>query len=188
VTANEKIAFDLDNVLADSIGSFCEKASRLLGKKITNDDIKSHKIVGSIQLSPREIFRLQDEVWRDWKSIRPTEEGIPDTLSGLQRLGFAIWIVTSRPQRLMDSVGLWLLFNRVPYDRFYPLGPRVLKAVVSCDALVDDAPEQVGSFTQGGRVAFLYDRPWNQRQIAKEIIRIRSLVEVLQHYRAKLKQ
>jgi 5'(3')-deoxyribonucleotidase len=188
VTTNEKIAFDLDNVLADSVGSFCKKASRLLGKKITNEDIKSHKIVGSIQLSPREIFRLQDEVWRDWKSIRSTESGIPETLSSLQRLGFVIWVVTSRPQRFMDSVGLWLLFNRVPYDRFCPLGPKVPKAVVSCDALVDDAPEQVGGFIQDSRVAFLYDRPWNRGPISKGIIRIRSLVEVLQYYRTKIKQ
>ncbi len=105
-TQGQRIAFDLDNVIADSIGSFCTRVSKLTRKTISKDGIKSHKIVGSVPLPPREIFRLQDEVWKDWKSVYPTEEGIPDMLNQLKTRGHEVYIVTSRPSRFMDSVGL----------------------------------------------------------------------------------
>jgi hypothetical protein len=161
------------------------KASRLLGRTITKDRIRSHKIVGSVPLAAEEIFHLQDEVWKDWKTISPTENGIPEALGTLRMQGHEVYVVTSRPQRLMDSVGLWLLFNRIPYDRFLPIGPKVLKVSVPCDALVDDAPEQVDAFVRAGRQGFLYERPWNLRSSLKKAIRIDSLAKVIHYYRTK---
>lgn len=62
VTKFPRIVFDIDNVLADSMTIFCQKASSLVGFEVNKQDIKSHKVVGSIPLPPRTIFNLQSEV------------------------------------------------------------------------------------------------------------------------------
>jgi hypothetical protein len=53
-----RIIFDVDNVLADTMTSFCQKASEILGFDVGKQHIKNHKAVGSIPLSPQTIFSL----------------------------------------------------------------------------------------------------------------------------------
>jgi 5'(3')-deoxyribonucleotidase len=103
-----KIAFDVDNVLADSMTCWCKKATKYLGRTVTKEEIQSHKIVGSIPMSPYEIFKLQDEVWIEWQNLPPTEEAISRKLNVLRKSGFKVLVVTSRPLRSINSVKKWL--------------------------------------------------------------------------------
>ena len=177
----ERIVLDVDNVLADTTSTWCVKASKYLGYPVSKADIKSHKIVGSVPLSPAIIFQLQDQVWIDWKELPPTEQGLPEKLTTLRCHGFMIYIATSRPKRSVVFVEKWLNHLRFPRDGFFALGPLEDKTNIPSDALVDDAPEQVERFILSGRKGFLYSQPWNRTVNIPNAISIRSFDELMHH-------
>lgn len=177
----EKIIFDVDNVLADTIGCWCKKASEHLGYVVTKTDIKSHKIVGSISMSPKEIFRLQDEVWAEWDKLSPMESNLAEKLKTIRDGGFKIHIATARPLRSRTFVTNWLERMRIQYDDFHSLGPYRFKAEIPCDALVDDAPEQIERFVRDGRVGFLYKQPWNSEAKIVKSITIQNLDKLIEY-------
>jgi 5'(3')-deoxyribonucleotidase len=178
----EEIIFDVDNVLADTIGCWCKKASKHLGYAVSKKDIKSHKIVGSVSMPPWEVFRLQDEVWMEWKKLPPLESDVTEKLRTLRDSGFKIHIATARPLRSRTFVMNWLEHMRIQYDSFHSLGPYRYKAEIVCDALVDDAPEQIEKFVEDGRVGFLYEQPWNSEAKIPKSIRIQNLEELIEYF------
>jgi len=162
---------------------FCDRASAILGEPVRKTDIKSHKVVGSVDLPPLKIFQIQDDVWKNWKEISPTENDLVKSLNMLRESSLEIMVATSGPKRRTDFVQEWLRANRLPFDEFYALGPNVLKAKLQGQALVDDAPEQIKSFVEDRRVGFLYSQPWNIGAFVKDAIRISSIREVVKRYR-----
>lgn len=177
-----RIAFDVDNVLADSMTCWCRKASEKLGKTVTREQIKSHKIVGSIKISYYEIIKLQDEVWEEWKDLPLTEEDLSGKLDAFRHNGFQVLVVTSRPLRSSNLVRNWLSNNNIPYDEFHSIGPYRSKSEIDADALVDDAPEHIQDFVQHGRTGFLYAQPWNRNVRIEKAIDVKTIGEVLEYY------
>lgn len=177
------IAFDVDNVLADTISTWCNKISKLTNKTILKDQIKSHKIVGSVKMNSRYIYKILDEVWREWERLPMTEEAIPTIMSDIKSLGYHISIVTSRPIRSRPFVIKWLSTNDIHHDELIFLGPYSSKSIIDNDFLVDDAPEHVIQFISTGRIGFIYSQPWNAGIDGRNIIRLNSIQEVLIHLR-----
>ena len=180
-----KIAFDVDNVLADSMTCWCGKATKYLGRVVTKEEIKVHKIVGSVPMSPREIFRLQDEVWAEWRDLPTTEKHLTRKLEFLRKNGIQVFVVTSRPLRSINFVEKWLALQKIPYDQFFAIGPYRSKSEIEADALVDDAPDQVREFIQAGRTGFLYVQPWNKNAKVRKAVIVKSVSEVLKFYGLK---
>jgi 5'(3')-deoxyribonucleotidase len=178
-----RIALDVDNVLADSMTPFCIKASKHLSRVVTKEEIGCHKIVGSIPMSPSEIFKLQDEVWAEWRALPTTEENLSQKLNILTNNGFQILVVTSRPLRSIDSVKKWLALKEIHYDEFHAIGPYKSKSKIEADALVDDAPDQINEFIRTGRIGFLYAQPWNRTDKIRKAVLVESVYDVLKFYR-----
>lgn len=180
-----KIAFDVDNVLADTMSCWCLKATEYLGLPVTKEDIKHHKIVGSVPISPRIIFMLLDQVWNEWETLPSTETDIIQKLDTLKDNGFEICIATSRPFRSIQNVKQWLDKMNICYSEFFSLGPYELKAKIAIDILVDDAPDQIREFIRTGRTGFLYKQPWNKNARVRKALFINSLDDLLRYYEIK---
>ena len=157
------------------------KASSHLGYTVSKEDIKHDKIVGSVSMPSREIFRLQDEVWREWEQLPPTEAGIPEIVLGLRNNGYKVYIATSRPCRSAILVVKWLKKICITYDEFHSLGPYKAKAEIDCDFLVDDSLYQIKRIIDRGKTGLLYQQPWNEKSNILGAARIRSLAEVTLH-------
>jgi hypothetical protein len=102
---------------------------------------------------------LQDHVWMNWPKLKPIEREIGRTIGSIRDIGVEIVIATSGPKRHVPYVKDWLALNRIGYDRFCSV---VGKSGIRADALVDDAPDEALSFASTGRIAFLFDQPWNR--------------------------
>jgi len=174
-----KLAIDVDNVLADSIGTWCVKASKYLECEIDKNQIASHKIVGSVPMNAKDIFRLQDEVWRDWRNLPTTEPNLTTSILAIKKLAVKVIIVTSRPMRLVTCIKDWLAGNQIDYDEFYAIGPKVSKASLHVDALVDDAPDSIQSFIATGRTGFLYSQPWNRKASIAGAIVVKDFRDII---------
>ena len=173
-----RIAFDIDNVLADTISKWCEEMNTSYGLKIKKKDIKNHKIAGSVDLNPKLIYKKLDQIWENWKKLPMTEDDISGFINELKDKNIIIYVVTCRPLRSIKYVKNWLTFNEINYDEFYPLGPYKSKAVIDSEYLVDDAPEHIKSFISKGEKAFIYDQPWNKHIVKEGVYRIESIKEI----------
>jgi 5'(3')-deoxyribonucleotidase len=175
-----QIAIDVDNVLADSIRTWCRLVRQRLGIRIEFENITSHKLVGCVPLTPTQIFELQDEVWSKWMSLPTTERDVAGTINQLHRMRYRVNVATSGPSRHTNYVKEWLARNRIAYDTFENVPT---KCGLSADILVDDAPEEISAFAGSGRRAFLYDRPWNRALSGREFSRIATLRQLTRHLR-----
>ena len=81
------IAFDVDNVLADTINAWCNLLYEIEGIVVEKANIRSHKIVGSVRLSPQTIFSTLDRVWENWKQLPMTEYDIPEYIGQIKKKG-----------------------------------------------------------------------------------------------------
>ncbi len=176
------IIFDVDNVLADTMTSFCRKASELLGHEVNKQQIKDHKIIGSIPLPPHVIFSLQSEVWAEWRKLRPLEDDLQGKLHTFQKIGFEVYIAASSPSRLKAYVKEWIEELEIPHNGFFHCAENRSKSDIKAEALVDDAPEEIKRFQCPGRQAFLYLQPWNSRAKISDAILVNNIDEVLRHY------
>jgi len=183
-----RLALDVDNVLADSIASWCVKASKYLGYPVEKNEIKSHKIVGSVPMEPVKIFGLQDQVWEDWRNLPTTEPELARRISDIRRMSIEVIIVTSRPLRLASLIQKWLAQKAIHYDEFYPIGPYVTKASLRADALVDDSPEMVESFVKSNRTGFLFSQPWNRDHEPTGAIVVKNFRDILDFLERKRNQ
>jgi 5'(3')-deoxyribonucleotidase len=172
------VVIDVDNVLADSIRTWCKLVKERLAVDIKFENITSHKLVGCVPFTPAQIFDLQDNVWGNWPQLPTTEEGIPHILEQLQGMDYRINLATSGPVRHVRYVRKWLARNRIPYDKFENVKN---KSNLSADILVDDAPEEIRAFASTKRSAFLYDRPWNRALANGRFLRITKLSQLIQH-------
>lgn len=177
-----RIVFDVDNVLADSMASFCQKASKLVGFEVNKQHIRNHKVVGSIPLTPQTIFNLQSEVWADWKKLPSLEDNLRKKMLAFRKIGFDIYVATAIPLRLIPYVKQWLRKKKVPYSKFFHCPKECSKSDIQAEALVDDAPEEVQSFIRSGRQGFLYLQPWNTNVNISRAIVVRNLDDVLKYY------
>lgn len=171
----------MDNVLADTTNCWCKKASEYLGIKVSKEDIKCDKIVGSVSMSASEVYRLQDEVWQEWQELPTTEDGIPQLTSKLKKSGHKIVIATCRPSRSAHLVVKWLRKTGITYDSFHSLGPYRSKAELDCDVLVDDAPQQIIRMVERGKEGLLYTQPWNASLKIPKAIKIDRLAEIINY-------
>jgi 5'(3')-deoxyribonucleotidase len=172
------IAIDVDNVLADSIRTWCRLVKQRLGIRIEFKNITSHKLVGCVPLTSTQIFELQDAVWSNWTSLPTTEGDVAGTVDRLRRMGYRVSVATSGPSRHMNYVKEWLARNRIAYDTFESVST---KCDLSADILVDDAPEEISAFAAPDRKAFLYDRPWNRAISGRKFLRITRLRQLTGH-------
>lgn len=182
VTKFPRIVFDIDNVLADSMTIFCQKASSLVGFEVNKQDIKSHKVVGSIPLPPRTIFNLQSEVWVDWKKLPALENDLYEKMLTFQTIGFDIYVATSVPSRLVQYVKQWLKRTQVAYSKFFHCPKEGSKSDIQAEALVDDSPQEVKCSIRCGRQSFLYLQPWNSDISISKAITVRNLDDILKYY------
>jgi len=136
-------------------------------------------------MSPSEVFRLQDEVWSDWKHLPTIEPMIARKLEILKKNHFKILIVTSTPLRHIPFVKKWLTSREIKFDEFHAIGVCGSKTNTKADALVDDSPNEIRKFIRTGKTGFLYIQPWNQNTVIEKSIKVQSINAVLSYYNLK---
>ena len=152
------IAFDVDNVLADTLNVWTSKVNVEYGLGLTLEDIRNHKNPGLGYLAPWQTYSMLDKVWDEWETIPLSDSNTTEVLDQLSTLDLSIDIATSRPERSLPNVKKWLELQNIPYDTFYGIGPRKSKKEIKSDYLVDDAPEHIRDFAKTGRIAIVYTK------------------------------
>ena len=185
---SKKIAIDVDNVLSDTHGQFCKRASKKWGMTVTPNMITHAKVKGSFPEHDGDTWTLLEEVWVNWMDLPLIEERASEIVKDLMKLGHVITIATGRTERSIGYVQSWLKANKIQFDAFARIKYGETKAALDVDLLIDDDWREVFRFADGPnqvlRTGLIFDRPWNTNASLKEkVFRIRSLREITKYLR-----
>ena len=183
-----KIALDCDGVLYEfeRTARYMERAYRgyaregPMGKESTRwDYIKEH-------VKPEDwnwlwSVAVKLGLWRYGHVVQGALKGIQE----LTKAGHELIVITARPTNAIPDTVAWLNFIQKPEAGVFFTGIHILsngepKSIIKADVLVDDKPENVWEWMEAGRIAILFDRPWNRTPLATDaIVRARDWPDVV---------
>ncbi len=175
-----KIAVDLDGVLADASKIWM----RLLNEKfkilIDKNDVDQWDFWKKIGISKQSFENVFDEAWKEWQSIDETETGLQQKIQIIRGFGKTD-LVTARNKKTINDVMKWLEMSKITFDEVVVVDEYYLKGNLDYDIFVDDSPIQITEIANLGKLALVYNQPWNSHISSRDnLIRVRDFTEVIE--------
>ena len=190
-----KIGIDIDNVLAESYPAYLDKFNSRFDAEVKLEQIREFYFLNryieenSIKHG-KEMVDFIDEMVFDEKfqlEIPPIEEAI-NVINNWVKKGYDIHYVTSRPVEIrkitidwLKKHGFWVEKAKVDLfdsEKRYQSDVPYKKEIANkyrINVFIEDAIE----IALGMEIpVFLFDRPWNQGKLTKNIIRVYSWQEI----------
>jgi 5'(3')-deoxyribonucleotidase len=160
--AVKTVAIDVDSVLADVMLVWTDEYNKRNKAQITKAEIANWDIPTILPITPDQIYRYFNYVWKyRWREIPPTEPKIGDVTRRIHRKGYRISIITKRERPTAPYVAKWLDFNHIYTDELLFIYDAVPKANYPFDILIDDAPKNIVDII-APKSAILFNQPWNK--------------------------
>ena len=156
-----RIAIDLDNTLANTIGAEISLAERIYGIKLRKEDLvlEENKFRG---LNTEETKRLYKTVWAYPTMIKPISHQLDKITSEIHNI-YHITIFTAT-MGTEKNVVAWLNNNRIRYDQLniFPDQQDKFNYALGCNinVFIDDHPELIKSITTRQKRGILLLQPW----------------------------
>lgn len=156
-----KLAIDLDNTLADTIGAEISLAERIYGVRLRKEDfvLEEDRFRG---LKFEDGMRLYETAWSHPTIIKPLSDSLERITSDIKRI-YHITIFTSTIGT-EDKVAGWLSRNRISYDELniFPNKSEKLNFAPQCNinVFIDDNPELINSIANIQKRGILLLQPW----------------------------
>lgn len=190
---------DIDGVLADFVGAFCDYYNKLGLNKIEKFDLKRlpvEKQIGKDEKTYKSLKHLFRVTGAECLSPKPITDSIKFTKKAKAR-GDKIIIWTSRPIDRYPKCDIWtkhwldkfgfeydkLRFVERGFDKemFFLEQKDLMIKKFSKDVIVhavDDRPlyKELGKFVDK---MYIFDQPYNRKVKSKHLKRIKSLLEIL---------
>ncbi len=167
-----RIALDMDGVLADSHAVMADVTEEQFGFRLEPQDTYQwdaekamfHLSNGEVKLSGQEFLDLFDIVWARWREIPRMDTYAKGVIEELRDGGHSVHIVTyAKTDRQMDFKQNWLRQNIMPL--LWVVNARKTvgwKYNMDYDVFIEDCPHIAVGAHQQGKIAILYDQPWNR--------------------------
>ncbi len=156
-----RIAIDLDNTLANTIGAEISLAERIYGIKLRKEDfiLEEKKFRG---LNTEETERLYKTVWEYPTMIKPISNQLDNITSEIHNIyHITIFTATNATEK---NVVAWLNNNRIAYDELniFPGKEDKFNYALGCNinVFIDDHPELIKSITTIQKRGILLLQPW----------------------------
>lgn len=155
-----RIGVDLDGVLAEHVSHLLEylRKRTLISGDLTKSSIThwDYEILGR---KFKDVFEEHLKL-ADFVESMPTVEGAVESVNELYKKHY-ICIVTARPNYSYESTLKWLLSNGFKYHDFV-CNVGLGRIELNIDVLIDDSPTYTLGFVKKGKIAILFDQPWNR--------------------------
>ena len=81
----------------------------------------------------------------------------------------------------MNNVMKWLEMSKITFDEVVVVDEYYLKGNLDYDIFVDDSPIQITEIANLGKLALVYNQPWNGHISSRDnLIRVRDFTEVIE--------
>ena len=167
-----RIALDMDGVLADSHTVMADVTEELHGYRLEPstvyqwgaEKVMFHLSQGKVKLTGQEFLDLFDVIWARWRDIPPVDPYAKGVIEELRDDGHTVHIVTyAKTKEQMGFKAEWLAKNVMP--SLWMVNSRELagwKYEMDYDVFIEDCPHIAVGARQQGKIAILYDQPWNR--------------------------
>ena len=171
-----KVVIDIDGVLANFEGAFCEKFGW-----------ENRELVGLELRYPEHVEEIETFTWN------PSTYEYLDILDIGVRIArfcytalFDIYIVSSRPQEVEAISGRWLKQNKIPFHFMSVDSESKMARIrrINPVFIVDDLYSVCKDASDAGIPSFLIDHPWNQENEGKYgiIYRVKKFSDFVEKY------
>jgi uncharacterized protein len=190
-----RIGVDVDDVLVESLPVYVELFRRRFGREV------------KIEEAAWEIFRRfpdipAEQMWGFYAELETTgflatRPVYPEAVTGVRALaaaGHRLFVVTGRlaqhrdhTRRMLEGAGLLDVFEEVVHRDGESLAgykPRVLREM-GLELHIEDELEVARAVAAIPIPVLLFDRPWNQGEIPREVTRVRDWDRVVQRVSAE---
>lgn len=172
-----RIALDLDGVLADATDNWMGIVRERFGISLEKSQIDEWSFWNNLGMVEEQFDEIFSEAWRNWETIKETEENLSEKVERLTSLG-ELEIVTGRSRETIGYVTKWMSRKGINCKKIVLVGTHSPKAHLDYHIFIDDSPLHVSDAADRGKVAILYDQPWNRKLPEREnLIRVKSLLE-----------
>jgi 5'-nucleotidase len=167
VSAQGRIAIDMDEVVADSLGRFLDIYAREFGTRIAREDLRGRHLFDAVPAEHREAVRgypRREEFFHDLDVIPGSVEAVR-ALSARYEIFFATAAMEYPNSFLPKYDWLHRHFPFVPWRNFVYCGD---KSVIRADVLIDDHRRNFRGFEGRG---LLFSAPHNLLEEGVERVR-----------------
>ncbi len=165
-------AFDIDGVVADTMGTFIEIATNEYGiQGLRKENITSYWLEKCLPVPEEIVWEIVDKIIKDPFDIglRPIEGAVEGLMGFYEQTG-ALTFVTARPEK--EGIEAWLR------ERLSPVPPEAIRVVATglhekkAEVLrgqgfhyfVEDNLDTVRQLCDQGIGAVVFDQPWNREE------------------------
>ncbi len=160
------IAVDMDDVTMEFYRNVLRAVRTEYGIDFKYEDVSGWD---KNELKEADIFG-KGRTWWDWLRDRdwlwatfPAVEGAIGAITQLRQQGHYVEAITSKPDWARWTVWAWLGKWRPDFHRVTIVSPGEEKtSFTTAEVLVDDSPSNILDWQADGRLAIIFDRPWNQ--------------------------
>jgi len=170
-----KIGIDIDNVIANTFIDLAMKFNQYMGQELAAEEV--------VRVMREEKFKMYGYwfvTWRDklLSQVSPIQ-GAQETLSkwsGEHQLS----LVTSRLSIFNKQTKEWLAKHSIPYHELHHAKElNKYKKAPNCNIFIEDNREECEVLADHCEKVYLFDRPWNQKELNKSnIIRVKGWDEI----------
>ncbi len=185
-----KIGIDLDEVLVNFMPCFLSFYEEVSGKKFPLEGMKSYSFwENGVGKDREEAIQLVDRFFESRASDElPLMEGAREAVSRFSEEG-KVWIITLRPERYRRKTENLIRKNfpeangNIVYTGDFHGGNKKTKAEACLDLGIDELYEDNLHYARVCAnyvsMVYLFDKPWNQGKVKRNIFRVKNWREVL---------
>lgn len=163
------LGFDIDGVISDFVKTFVELVKKRYNLVLRKTDIYCHDLNLVLGISKEERNQLIRDTLKEDLTLNT---GAREAIEKLCLERHRIFILTARPNDLVEVTKSWLKKKGIPYAQLVQLneGKKHL-ANVDLDLIVEDNLEDALEWSQKVKNILVYDQPWNQTLNIKNLIK-----------------
>jgi len=187
------IAFDLDECLGELILSFLEYYNNSYGTNYRYEDVRSYNleelIGGTRQGAIKEVYKFFDtDYFREIAVVIGSRHVVRELAKDNE-----VIVITSRPYIVEKQTAKWLShqfydrFNNVIFTNEWSLegGSRTKGDIcreLGVSYMIEDNLDYALECSEKGIRTFLLEKPWNQREVNRDITRVKNYGELLDKF------
>jgi 5'-nucleotidase len=154
------LLIDQDEVCAHWVQEVLDSHNKEHGTEYTRSHITNYFAMETLDPKLKDTTLAHLDKPGLYKSLRPFEGAI-DGMRVLHEKGHHVFIVSSVPSGVsFDEKKLWIK-DHLPWFKMENFGAWARKDRIYGDVLLDDAPHHIEAFAKTGRIAAVFDSPWN---------------------------
>lgn len=180
-----KIGLDIDDCIADYVGTFIAFVNRVHGTQYTLEDITDYSLAESLKHPEERIGSAMNHFLHAGELRElPEIKGAVHAVHTLYAEGHKLYFVTSRSSRATHDTYRWFAQRNLPVERIYFDKDKAWHAVHhGIDLFVDDNLKNLDKIADANPKTrtIVFDRPWNRVPLNRAHGRAQGWEQVLDY-------